>query len=64
MMAHHNLDTYVAAYIEAAGIAGDKHSPLFRTLIRKTNQLTDKPMPQSNVYRMIRKRRPRPALRH
>jgi site-specific recombinase XerD len=56
MPAHHNLDTYVAAYMEAAGIADDKHSPLFRTVVGKTNQLTEKKMGQADVYRMIRRR--------
>jgi site-specific recombinase XerD len=56
MPCHHNLDTYLAAYIEAAGIAMDKKGALFRTAIGKTNVLTDKPMAQVDVYRMIRRR--------
>jgi integrase/recombinase XerC len=55
MPAHHNLDTYLSAYIEVAGIASEKHSPLFRTTIRKTQLLTDNQMGQADVYRMIRR---------
>lgn len=32
--AHHNAEAYVHAYLEAAGIADEKRSPLFRTLER------------------------------
>ena len=56
MPAHHNLDAYLSAYIDAAGIAADKHSPLFRTVIRKTQQLTTNRMSQADVYRMIKRR--------
>ena len=31
MPAHHKAEAYLDAYIEAAGIAGDKKGPLFRT---------------------------------
>jgi len=33
MPAHHNLDTYLAEYIEACGIASDKKGLSFRTAI-------------------------------
>src|SRR5262249_47793096 len=56
MPCHHNLDTYLAAYIDAAGIGADKKGPLFRTAVGKTHVLTDKPMAQVDVYRMIRRR--------
>src|SRR5882757_7295726 len=32
MPAHHLLETYIDAYVTAAGICADKTSPLFRTL--------------------------------
>ena len=35
MPAHHNLEEYLDAYIEAAGIAEDKKGPLFRTAPRR-----------------------------
>src|SRR5277367_1395973 len=36
MPCHHNLETYLTAYIEGAGLAGDPKGPLFRTIGRKT----------------------------
>lgn len=56
MPAHHNLDTYLAAYLEAAGIADDRRAPLFRTTFRKTRKLTSNRMSQADVYRMIKRR--------
>lgn len=56
MPAHHNLDTYLSAYIEAAGIGADKKGPLFRTAVGKTETLTGKHMTQSDVFRMIKRR--------
>ena len=52
---HHNAETYVDDYIQAAGIGADKKGPLFRTLDRK-RQLTDRPMNRLDVYQMIRRR--------
>jgi site-specific recombinase XerD len=56
MPAHHNLDEYLAAYLSAAKIGGDKKGPLFRTAIGKTGELTEKPLAQVDVYRMIKRR--------
>ena len=56
MPAHHNLEEYMAAYIEAAGIAGKKGTPLFRTAKGKTQQLTERGITQPEVYLMIRRR--------
>ncbi len=56
MPAHHNLEEYMAAYLEAAGIAREKHTPLFRTARGKTQQLTDRRITQPEVYLMIRRR--------
>jgi integrase/recombinase XerD len=53
--AHHNAEAYLDAYIEAAGIAGRKKSPLFRT-IDKHRQLTERPMYREDVLRMIKRR--------
>ena len=36
MPCHHNLETYLYAYIEGGGIAEDTKGPLFRTIGRKT----------------------------
>jgi site-specific recombinase XerD len=56
MPAHHNLEEYMAAYIEAAGMASEKQTPLFRTAKGKTKQLTQRRMSQPEVYLMIRRR--------
>jgi integrase/recombinase XerD len=53
--AHHNAEAYLDAYLEAAGIAGEKKSPLFRT-INKHRQLTGSPMYREDVLRMIKRR--------
>lgn len=56
MPAHHNLEEYMAAYIDAAGLAGSKATPLFRTAKGKTQQLTERRITQPEVYLMIRRR--------
>lgn len=53
--AHHNAEAYIDAYLEAAGIVGQKKSPLFRT-IDKHRQLTESPMYREDVLRMIKRR--------
>jgi len=56
MPTHHNLEAFLEQYIHAAGIADQRKSPLFRTTNRRTGKLTDNPMVQTDVYRMIRRR--------
>ncbi|MDZ4782923.1 MAG: tyrosine-type recombinase/integrase [Planctomycetia bacterium] len=56
MPCHHKLDEYLHAYIDAAGIARDMKGWLFRTTEGQSGQLTDRPMRQADVYRMIRRR--------
>jgi site-specific recombinase XerD len=53
---HHNLDHFLDEYIAAAGIAGDANGYLFRTTMRKSGVLTEKPMYQQDAYRMIQRR--------
>jgi site-specific recombinase XerD len=53
---HHNLETYLSAYIEGAGLAGDPKGPLFRTIGRGTGLLTRTVLPQRNAYAMTRRR--------
>ena len=53
---HHNLELYLDEYIAAAGIAGDKDGPLFRTAAGKTGELTSNAMWQQDAYRMIQRR--------
>jgi len=56
MPCHHNLETYLHAYIDACGLASDPKGPLFRTIGRGTDALTTTPLPQANAYAMIRRR--------
>ena len=56
MPCHHNLEAYLEAYIEGAGLAADPKGPLFRTIGRKTKQLTRTPLPRVNAYAMVRRR--------
>jgi integrase len=56
MPAHHNLEAYLDAYLNAAGIRGQKKTPLFRSARGKTKTLTENPMARGAVYRMIRRR--------
>jgi integrase/recombinase XerD len=54
--AHHNAENYLDAYLEAAGIAAEKKSPLFRSAARKTQQLTTRAMHPNDALRMIKRR--------
>ena len=56
MPCHHNLETYLHAYIDGCGLASDPKGPLFRTIGRGTDTLTTTPLPQANAYAMIRRR--------
>ncbi len=56
MPAHHTLQEYLDAYIEAAGIVGDRRGPLFRTAEGRTGRLNGQAMAQPDVYRMIQRR--------
>jgi site-specific recombinase XerD len=56
MPAHHNLEAYLHEYVERAGLALDTKGPLFRTVIGRTGELSDRPMSQSDAYWMIRRR--------
>jgi site-specific recombinase XerD len=56
MPCHHNLEAYLHAYIDGAGLAGDPKALLFQTYSRATGQLTGNPLPQANAYAMIQRR--------
>jgi site-specific recombinase XerD len=56
MPCHHNLETYLTAYLEQVGIGDDPKGPLFRTIGRGTGRLTRTPLPQANAYAMIGRR--------
>jgi len=56
MPCHHNLDEYLVAYLDGAGLRDDPKGPLFRTIGRGTGQLSRTVLPQANAYAMIRRR--------
>ena len=56
MPCHHNLETYLHAYIDSCGLAGDPKGPLFRTISRGTARLSTTSLPQQNAYDMVRSR--------
>ena len=56
MPCHHNLEIYLAAYLEQPGIGDDPKGPLFRTIGRGTGQLTHTALPQANAYAMVGRR--------
>lgn len=51
---HHKLEAFLDEYITAAGIAGEKDGPLFRTTGRSTGRAHR--MAQPDAYRMIERR--------
>ena len=53
--AHHNAEAYLDAYLEAAGIAEGKKTPLFRTLDRE-RRLTEQRITRNDVLRMVKRR--------
>ena len=56
MPAHHNLEAYLDAYLDAAGIRDAAKSHLFRSAAGRTGELTAKPMNRVDAYRMIQRR--------
>ena len=56
MPCNHNLEAYLDAYIQAAGIADDLKGYLFRSTRGRTRVLTTNPLAQADVYRMIRRK--------
>ena len=55
MPCHHKLEEFLHAYIGGAGIVGDK-GWLFRSALGRSGALSERPLSQSDVYRMIRRR--------
>lgn len=58
---HHKLEEYLDEYIAAAGVAGEKDAPLFRTTGRFTG--ISHRMTQPDAYRMIRRRARRAGIK-
>ena len=53
--AHHKLQEYLDAYLDAAALGPKKKSPLFPTLYRR-QALTDEPLPRHKAWQMIKRR--------
>jgi site-specific recombinase XerD len=56
MPCHHNLEEYLHAYIDGAGLANDPKRPLFPTIARGTGRLSTAAMTQADAHAMIRRR--------
>jgi site-specific recombinase XerD len=56
MPCHHLLDTYLNEYLEATHAASKPKEYLFRSTRGRGGELTDNPIAQPDVYRMIRRR--------
>ena len=56
---HHKAEAYLDAYLQAAGFAAERGSPLWRSLTR-TRELGERRMSRVDVFRMV-KRRVKPA---
>jgi integrase len=56
MPCHHKLEVYLDAYIEAAGIGGDRKGPLFRSAIGRTGRLSEKAVGRTDVWYMVQRR--------
>ena len=52
---HHKAEVYLDGYLEAAGIAAERGSPLWRTLTRK-RELGELRMSRVDVFRMVKRR--------
>ena len=53
--AHHKLEEYLDAYLDATGLSQKKKSPLFPTLYRR-QALSDEPLPRHKAWQMIKRR--------
>jgi integrase/recombinase XerD len=56
MLSRNNLEAYLDAYIEAAGIRDGGKSPLFRSAVGRTGTLTATAMNRVDAWRMIQRR--------
>ena len=53
--AHHKAEAYLDAYLAGAGFAGERGSPLWRSLTR-TRKLGERRMSRVDVFRMVKRR--------
>jgi site-specific recombinase XerD len=55
VVAHHNAEELMDAYLDAAGIRDDKHGPIFRSFSRR-RQLTERRLHPNEALAMIKRR--------
>jgi site-specific recombinase XerD len=53
---HHTAEEFLDAYLRAAQISTDTKGPMFRTALRRRDELTTTPMSRKDAWAMIRKR--------
>jgi integrase/recombinase XerD len=56
MPAHHTLEAYLDAYLDAAGLRDSGKGPLFRSAVWHSGTLTERAMHRVDAYRMIQRR--------
>src|SRR5262249_2809459 len=56
MPAHHTLEAYLDAYLDAAQLRDRGKSPLFRSAVWHSGALTDNAMTRIDAYRMVQRR--------
>ena len=56
MPCHHNLEEYLAAYLDGCELRGDLKRPLFRTIGRGTKRLSESALTQPDTFDMVRRR--------
>ncbi|MDX1542113.1 MAG: tyrosine-type recombinase/integrase, partial [Geminicoccaceae bacterium] len=56
MPAHHELEAYLDAYLEAAGIEDDEATPLFRSARGRIGRLSARRLHRLDALRMIKRR--------
>jgi site-specific recombinase XerC len=54
--AHHNLEAWLLAYVEAAGLSDEPSSPLFRSAAGRTGRLTSRMLSPRNALDLVQRR--------
>ncbi|MCL6305238.1 tyrosine-type recombinase/integrase, partial [Streptococcus agalactiae] len=49
MPCHHNLEDYLAAYLDGCALRGERKAPLFRTIGRGTKRLSESALTQPDA---------------
>ena len=63
MPCHHNLETYLHIYLDKTGLSHLPKAHLFPTAHWRSGILSERPMSQSDAYRMIRRRATEAGIR-